>query len=335
MNNPSLYRNPSTFTYIGRHASELKFLLSRAKNRSEILEIGPGPFEPFYIAALSPASKITVVDVDQKILSMIQSVRDKVLISLKDVADHCCNINDDGSKRKNRDLLDPRMVENGANELRLAGLLPSDYLWQNNTLFGFQKNADMALIESDIQKYQPFKQFDIIFEGLVLLNLRKVLNDQEFVATLCNIAGLARTNAVVGIGTTPAGISGPKEYLSMLMKIFAEKKLYLQELIVDNLVNAEGGLRGGYLATFSNKRWSSEDFQLVESYFRAEQSLAKAKIIAPYVPAQKMLELLQDKELILLAAVHAGGDYYGTLFAFSDSFDIPKVRNQFTVMGRL
>jgi hypothetical protein len=331
----AIFKHPSTFTYLGRHASELKFLLRRAKNRNEILNIGPGPFEPFYIAALSPNSRITVVDINPRMLQMVASIKDGVSIPLREAAQHCHNVQNDGSPRANRDLLLPERIEQGLNELRIAGLNPADFV-QSDSEFVYRRRSDIQVMQPmDISETEVWKQFDVVFEGLVLLNLNKTLDTEQFKSTVDILGMLTKKDGVLGIGITPAGISGSKRYIHTLMDVL-QARFRLQELIVDNLVDGGSrGLAGGYLATFSDQ-WSSHlDFEKIKGLIMQEQMLSRAKFIFPYIPEEKLLELLNDQEYLLIAAIHSGGSYYKAAFAELGSMQIPTQRYQFSVMASL
>jgi hypothetical protein len=330
----AIYRLPSTFTYIGRHASELKFLLARAKRKNEILNIGPGPFEPFYISKLSPDSRVSVVDINPKMLQMIQSNADGVRLPLREAASFCHNIQNDGSPRKNSDLLVPERIKQGRQELEIAGLDPNDFLSDGDFLYRGRSNI-LAMEPMDISKAAPWNQFDVVFEGLVLLNLSKVINKQELEKTIRTLGALAKKDGLLGIGTTPAGISGEKRYIHALIEAL-RGRFRLSELIVDNLVDGGSrGLAGGYLATFSDQWNSPIFFGDIHAAMMREPLLKDARLIDPVVNETSFLSLLNDPKYLLLAATHNGGSLYNTLFVEMASISISKERYQFRAMASL
>ena len=333
----AIFNKPSTFTYIGRHASELKFLLNRAKSRNEILDIGPGPFEPFTIAALSPASRITVIDSNPKILQMVRSIGDGVLLQLSEAAKFCCNVANDGSPRKNSDLVDKRRVQKGFEELFAAGVNKYNFAHDNFGNFGYRGNSTIITMEPmDISQAKPWKQYDVVFEGLVLLNLRKTLGEQEFDSTLQTLFSLTKQDGTLGIATTPAGIQGEREYLSTLIRLAKNKRFHLQELFLDNIVDAGSrGLHGGYLATFAESWDSAIDANSARFRIMSETLLQNAKIVAPYIEISRLFDLLKLPNILLLYAIHAGGDHYHTMIAELDSMSIPKERYQFKLMASI
>ena len=330
-----LYNRPSTFTYLGRHASELKFLLSRAKSKNEILDIGPGPFEPFYIAALSPESKVTVIDNSQKILNKIKSIRSGVLLPIKEAASICFNTNDNGTMRQNNDLLDERLILKGIEEMKIAGLSRSLFMYDRIGFFGYHGNGEIVVMEQmDITSVKPWKKFDVVFDGLVLLNLRKTQKNEDFDKAVQTILDLTQDNGMLGISTTPEGISGKKEYLSLILKA-AGSRLHLQELILDNFVNSDGGIRGGYLSIFTKDSDSPVNPQSIYDLFSNDPLLARATFFKTYLDETRLLDFLHANGFLLLYAIHAGGDYYNACFAKMDTFDIPAERHHFQVMAEL
>jgi len=330
----AIYRLPSTFTYLGRHASELRFLLGRAKKKGEILDIGPGPFEPFYISRLSPDSRLTVVDLNPTILQMIRSIEDGIPVPLTEAAKHCHNVQNDGSPRTNRDLILPERIRQGLDELAMAGVDPNDFVNGGDFVYRGRSNI-LTMKPMDIVEAMPWKRFDVVFEGLVLLNLSKTLGKADFEKTIRTLGQLTNPDGVLGIGTTPAGISGDKGYLHLLMKVL-RGRLQLQELIVDNLVDGGSrGLAGGYLATFSNQLDSPVFYGDLRDSLMQEDLLRGTAMIHPYVDEKKLLSLLNDPQYVLLAALNAGGQHYHTIFAKMDGLDIPSKRYQFRVMASL
>jgi hypothetical protein len=333
----AIFTKPSTFTYIGRHASGLKFLLSRAKRKNEILDIGPGPFEPFTIAAHSPDSRITVIEKDPKILGFIRAIDDGVTLPLYEMGMHCCNYEQDGYRRSNRNLNDPRQVQKGFEELWAAGLKRYNFIYDHYENFGFRGRADILTMEPmDITTATAWKQFDIVFVGLVLLNLRKILSNEEFERAINNILSFTKKDGTLGIGTTPAGIHGKRAYLPDFIRIARSKGFVLQELFIDNIVRAkarelQGRLHGGYLATFCDEWDSPVDSQHVRENISNEAILRGAKIKCMLLPLEQFLEYLQSDNLLLLSALHTGGDHYHVAFAELDSIFLPRERYQFNI----
>jgi threonine dehydrogenase-like Zn-dependent dehydrogenase len=247
MSNLAMYAKPSTFSYIGRNAAALRFLLGK-KESPEVLIIGPGPLEPFLAAACAPKGRIVLVDRSPEVARLIKKIAEEGA-TFDEIAAQCQNISDDGTPRRNSDLLDPQLRARGIRELVMAGFDQAGFVDETRYLGGRINSDRFELHITSIEGFDTSKKFDVLFAGTVLSNIRKVMDEGQFSTLLQKLREMLTPNGVLGVVETPAAVSGAKQLISNILAAGFE----MNGLVVDNLVNASGAIRGGIYLQFGRE----------------------------------------------------------------------------------
>ena len=167
----------------------------------------------------------------------------------------------------------------------------------------------MRPLNADIQQFvKGTDKFDIAFMCTLFINLRKELPDSSLKELF---AGLARClkpsssiyNGILGISTTPAGLHGKEN----IVRYLQEAGFAISEILVDNLLNAGGTMRGGYGIIGRGEgpmRWLPSLMGKRELRERIEGSrLGSIETETDAVPADMLGEFLEGMERVLLAAL--------------------------------
>ena len=313
-----VFKNPSTFTWIGRHASEFRFLVdSLDKPPEKVLDVGKGPFKPIYFAEMLPkASELSVIDAPE-MCNLVEGLIDGRELHLPDLSTVVCNKDDTGKPIPNTDLTDTALLEVAASELRLAGLNPADYFDLSTKTFrcpgtGAWIETDNGLENLDGYLLQHRGQFDLVYLGLVLLNVGKVSGRQELVRLSGQLLeSLSRSNSVLGVGEHPRALYGEKS----IPNIVEESGGVLTDALVDNLVVARGNLRGGHCLRFTRQNaYSPIPKGEVDRRIESDELLRQLDVGYRQVDGDKIGNYLSaqheiNTDRLLVAALRRRGGY--------------------------
>jgi len=315
-----IFKNPSTFTWIGRHASELRFLVdSLDKPPETVLDVGGGIFEPFYLARMLPQqSRLYLVDVDQKVYEATRILNCGEVLSLPYLSSIACNKNDNtGNPQPNTDLTDPNLLKQGFHELEMAGV--KDTFYTDDHLGEIWLHGDVPVIgieRADAREYlsQHRDEFGFVYAGIVLMNMAKVLSREELISVSRDLVASVKPNGVLGIGETPIGLYGEKGVPTSL----EEGGAVLTDLLIDNVVQSRGKLRGGHCLRFvrpdNRRQYSPISSQEIDERISRDQLLARADVkrrevegasLGPYLRRQSKTE----NNRLLVAALRRDGGY--------------------------
>lgn len=312
------FKNQSTFSHVGRHAAELRYLLSSLDYAPQkILEVGSGCLEPIYFAQLLPLeSTLYALDIDSEISGVLEKLIVGRKIKLTDLAELVCNKNDDGTSRINTDLTDPSLLAKGLEELKMAGLNPSDF-FQNGYYQKPSGGATIISVNDEVSSYcsRHQEEFDLVYAGAVILNLAKVFSKEKLVKTVKDILGSLKGGKVLGVGTNPAGLFAEKNDVSTL----EESGASVTELLVDNLVKVKMGetykLFGGHYlsaARAEDERYSCLSKEVIAECIAKNHFLTNAGIVYTEIKGNHLGNyLVNQKGELLIAALRKEDGYKG------------------------
>ncbi|MBT7903618.1 hypothetical protein HN587_07180 [Candidatus Woesearchaeota archaeon] len=241
MNELAQFKNASTFSHIGRNAAGIQFLIqSLNKAPNHTLEVGSGCIEPVYVSHLLPEqSDLYSVDVNGQIISALAHLSSGERVNLASLEKLVCNKQADGTPRPNSDLTDPKIIEIGLRELEFAGLDPSRF-FQNNEYLLPPGGARIIPVCSDLETYakQTPQLFDLVYAGVVLLNIAKTVDSRDqLVELVASLISAVKEGGVLGIGTTPAALYGEKSTPGLLESAGGT----ITDIYIDSLVRAKIG----------------------------------------------------------------------------------------------
>ncbi|MFA6888513.1 MAG: hypothetical protein WC254_03380, partial [Candidatus Woesearchaeota archaeon] len=245
MTNLKTFQQPSTFTYLGRHAVSLAELVRRLPECPvNVLEIGSGFLEPFYIADLIRARwpnegvGIDAVDVDVNVINTLTKLLNGEKISFVDAATIACNVESDGRLRPNSDFLKPEGLALGIRDLEASGLPKKKYLNLDEQCFVYtgpnygiitpRQNEILVLLTSSRRRY------DFIYAGTVIMNMKKTYNHEDIARLYVTIQQSLSTQGVFAMGTTPADLYGSSSSVKEILDAGFEEIT----VVVENLVHA-------------------------------------------------------------------------------------------------
>ncbi|MBU0526923.1 hypothetical protein KKE92_00425 [Candidatus Micrarchaeota archaeon] len=306
------FRNVSTFTYVGRNTS----LYNRAfkyndpkKEPLKILIAGPGPFEPFYVSYLGKHS-IDAVDISPKMCDIIHGINNGAYVDMETLAEKCHNVNDDGKPRPNRDLSNSERVEQAAKEMAMQGFAPEDFLSGRKRFFRVMNpNADITTFAEDIFAFLEKKGgYDVVAMCTLFINLRKTLGDEELAKLFISFRKVMscadrRDSGILAISETPAAIHGPRNVVGFMV----DAGFTITDMIVDNLVNARGSLRGGYgiisrADGHLTRKRSDMDIRKLREEFDGGV-FAGSGVSAIEMPDDALVSFLENTDRVVLAAL--------------------------------
>ena len=312
------FKNPSTFTWIGRHASELRFLVnSLGYSPQKVLDVGGGVFEPFYFARmLTAGTEFHLVDVDESVYKAAARLNCGEPVSLEYLSSIACNKDDkDGRPLPNTDLTDAELLELGFSELELAG--SRDTFYTDEQLKEIWLHGDVPVINMlnvDAREYLPKHkgEFDFAYAGIVLMNMAKVLTREELVVFSRDLIESVRPHGVLGIGETPMGLYGERGVLAVLEECGA----VLTDLFLDNVVQVRGKLRGGHCLRFvrpeKSLQYSPIANKEVDDRISRDELLRRADIQKRQVEGSSLGNYLRSQdepERLIIAALRRNGGY--------------------------
>ena len=306
-----MFKNASTFSWVGRHALELKLLLiSSPRTHNKVLDAGSGPFEPFYLAEMLPYfAEICAVDTDQEVYDALCDLVERKSIPLEELAQIACNKDENGFPIPNSDLTDPKLLKLGLRELENAGINPDLFLDADRnfhrpklTRAKQYRETKITPFHGDAGKYarKHQKQFDFVYAGVVLLKMAKTMETSELVQSVKYLAGALKENGVLGIGTTPAALYGEKGDLNLLK----EAGVTVTDVVVDNLVQVKGALRGGYCIRATNEpQYKEHGFDWIGTLIRHKELLPSVSVKNETLSPKELFDyLLKENDQLLLAA---------------------------------
>ncbi len=306
----SEFKRVSTFTYVGRNSGLYRRILGKNPMVEEIKRnifiVGPGPFEPFYASAMKRTS-VTAIDSSAKVCSMIEKAKSGRPLELSEVAKECTNINNDGSPRPNMDLVARERIEQGRRELAENGFDSKDFISQFS-LRVKNGNGNIDVVNQDVRDFVANAQsdYDAGFMCTVFINLRKSLEPSEIARIFIGLeSSLCIANSpergIFAMSTTPAGLHGKENAVSYL----TESGFKITEIIVDNLVNAGGSLRGGY-GIVSRKEGPMQELPSLNDGLDKALQIPIIKASEPTVetmPEASFVEFLTSTERVVIFAV--------------------------------
>ncbi len=306
------FRNVSTFTYLGRNTALYRRAFKHHDPQKEplrVMIVGSGPFEPFYVSRLG-RHKIHAVDIGKNMCEMIAGLKNGAFVELAHAAERCCNVNDDGKPRPNRDLSAPERIEQAMREMEMSGFNPDDFLSGRNTYFRLrEKNPDVTPVNRDIFEHlEEPNAYDVVAMCTLFINLRKTLGDDDIAKLFVSLSQVMasadrRDSGILAIGETPAAVHGPKNVVGFMVGA----GFIITDMLVDNLVNARGSLRGGYgiIARrdghFARKR-SGLDARKLEQEFQ-EGPFGGSDVSAVLVHEDALVSFLETTDRVVLAAL--------------------------------
>lgn len=315
------FKNASTFSWVGRHASELRLLVnSLEETPRQVLDVGCGPFEPFYLAWMLPETTIVhAVDVNKEIYPVLNYLNRGGQISLSDLALTCSNKDSSGTPILNTDLTDSELICLGLSELQSAGIDPRLFVTKGNYHSAKRPQSDqrplppiaaIAPAYAEMQEYarQHLNQFGFIYAGVVLLNMGKTKETPELVRIVRSLADSLGEKGILGIGTTPAALYGEKGDPTLLYAA----GLTTTDILVDNLVQIGGALRGGYCVRAVENPASSTkiDEGDLERAIAQDSLLSKIECLKQELSAEQLCSYLsKENDALVLAALKRGGNY--------------------------
>ncbi len=306
------FRNVSTFTYLGRNTGLYKRAFKYSNPKKEPLKTliaGPGPFEPFYVAYLGD-HKIDAVDISPKMCEIIHGVNNGAYVDLEHLAEKCHNVNEDGKPRPNRDLSDSERVNRAADEMKANGFSPGDFLSGRKRYFRvMDTNAKIRTFAEDIFTFLEKKGgYEVVAMCTLFINLRKTLGDEELAKLFVSFGKVMpsadrRDTGILAISETPAAIHGPRNVIGFM----TDAGFTITDIIVDNLVNAKGSLRGGYdiisrTDGHLTRKRSDMDIRKLKAEFD-KGVFADSDISAVEVPDDALVSFLENTDRVVLAAL--------------------------------
>ncbi|MEK6968857.1 MAG: hypothetical protein AABW48_00330 [Nanoarchaeota archaeon] len=315
------FKNASTFSWVGRHASELRLLVnSLEETPRQVLDVGCGPFEPFYLAWMFPGTTtVHAVDVSKDVHQVLNRLNRGEQIPLSNLAFTCSNKDSSGKPILNTDLTDSKLIRLGLSELQLAGIDPRLFVTDERYHSTRQPEdyprplppiTAIAPACAEMQEYarQHPDQFGFIYAGVVLLNMGKTKETSELVQVVKSLADSLRENGVLGIGTTPAAIYGEKGDPTLLYAA----GLTTTDILVDNLVQIGGALRGGYCVRAVKNPASSTKINggELEIALAQDSLLSKIECQKQELSVEQLFSYLsKENDNLVLAALKRGGNY--------------------------
>jgi len=313
----AVFKNASTFSHPGRHASELKFLLSSLEEKpKKVLEVGSGCIEPIYFAQLlGSEATINAVDLNIKVYNTLTDLVSGKKVKLADLAEFVCNKSNDGKPRRNSDLLNEDRLKINAEELRLAGLNPNDFIRDGYYRMP-KEGAKIIPINAELGEYttQHQNEFDFVYAGVVLLNIGKVVNREGLVDTTKKLVGALKEGKVLGVGTNPAGMYGEKGTPGVL----EDSGMATTDLIVDNLVLAKVGgkdrLFGGHclraVSVENQNSYSPIAKKTIEQRISEDEILSQAGITHREFNSSNLKGYFSEQgDNLLMVALRRDGGY--------------------------
>ncbi|MBT4651406.1 hypothetical protein HOC13_02680 [Candidatus Woesearchaeota archaeon] len=331
-----VFNNASTFSHIGRHASELRLLLgSLPEVPKKILEVGAGCLEPIYFAQLLPEeSTIYAVDINPQIYSVLKSLVGGERVNLEELVQVICNQNNDGSPMINTDLIDPQELAKGLEELKFAGIDPNQFM-EDGYFRKPKGGASIIPINAEMGNYSQnhVGEFDFVYAGSVLLNIVKDATHNNTVGLIWDLLNSLKPNGVLGEGTNPAGLYGVNSTPIMI----EEAGGIITDLLTDHLNKVQIGdnsrLFGGHCVRA--KRYDEGNCNSYASKEEVEQRIAQDSILSQlqvnyFLLNEDSLErVLSGKgEDLLLAALRDEGSYHLWTTPFKDLHTILPERNR-------
>lgn len=306
------FRNVSTFTYVGRNTSLYNRAFKYSDPKKEPLKIliaGPGPFEPFYVSYLGK-HKIDAVDINPKMCEIIHGVNNGAYVEMETLAEKCHNVNDDGKPRPNRDLSNSKRVTQATEEMIMHGFAPGDFLSGRKKFFRVMNpNADITTFAEDIFTFLEKKGgYDVVAMCTLFVNLRKTLSDEQLEKLFVSFGKVMpsadrRDSGILAISETPAAIHGPRNVVGFMV----DAGFTITDIIVDNLVNARGSLRGGYGIIsrsdghFTRKRSDMDIVKFREEFDKG--AFAGSDISTIEIPDDALVSFLENTDRVVLAAL--------------------------------
>jgi SAM-dependent methyltransferase len=331
-----VFNNTSTFSHLGRHASELRFLLNSLPQMPEtVLEVGAGCLEPIYFAHLLPEdSTIYAVDINPQIYSVLKNLVGGEKIKLEELVHIVCNQNNDGSPRTNTDLINPQELAKGLEELQFAGINP-DYFMKNGYFRKPKGGANIIPINAEMGNYcqGQVEKFDFVYAGVVLLNIVKDSTHNNTVKLINNLLNSLKPGGVLGEGTNPAGIYGVDSTPLMI----EEAGAVITDLLADHLNKVQIGdnsrLFGGHCVRA--KKYGEMDCNSYVSKEEVEQRIAQDSILSQLqinyfsLNDGSLGKVLAEKgEDLLLAALRNETSYHIWSTPFKDLHSVLPERNR-------
>ena len=281
--NIAVYKNASTFSHVGRHASELRFLLNSLDTKpKKVLELGSGCLEPIYFAQLlEEDATLYSVDLNPDLVSILNDLVNNKKIDLSGLSELICNKNEDGSCRVNTDLTNPVLLQTGRNELQLAGLDPEIFF--EKELYKMPSGgATIHPICAELSEYCEKNRdtFDFVYAGVVLLNVAKAFSSdqrQEFVNLVKPVVDSIKPKGTLGVSTNPAGYLGDLGVPGVLEDAGAT----ITDFFADHLVKVKIGenyrLFGGHC--IRAKKTTDEDSQSYVNQDEVKRRIANDPVL--------------------------------------------------------
>jgi hypothetical protein len=309
------FKKASTFSWIGRHALELRYLLATMRTPPEnVLDAGSGCFEPVYLAQMLPGqSDVYAVEANGDIAGVLNKIIRSGSIELVGLDTLLCNKDDSGAPIPNNDLTNAVLLATGLRELESAGFNYEEF-YKNKKFSRPLGGAGIHILNEDVieyaQKHQ--REFDFIYEGALFVNLLKGKNYEEAFLMTKKFVGMLEEGAVLGSGSVPSAIYGP----TSLPVILNKTEAMISDIIVDNLVMVNGALRGGYCirAVRTHKDTRSESLvqeEVIEEGISKDTLLGNADIRKSKMGRDEFFNNLKaESEYLLLAALKRNGEYF-------------------------
>ncbi len=277
------YKHPSTFSYVGRHADEFRFLLGSMDYTPEaVLDAGCGCLEPIVLAhMLPPESTLYAVDADTEIITALEKLVSGKELCLEELAGIVRNLNDDGTPMKNTDLIDQARLEKGLREIESAGLNPHDFV-SNGYFRKPEGGARIIPVNQEMSSFcrEHAAEFDFAYAGALLTNMAKVLDKPELIRTVKYFVDSVKKERVIATGTSPAGIYGERGEPAVLEAAGA----VATDLFITNLVIKDRKhLLGGYVVrTVKTQHSISSPIKKKEIDERIERDELLSKVTVNY-----------------------------------------------------
>ena len=238
---------PSRFTFLERHVMAIKALAKCLQPRDtyQILDVGPGVFEPFVLGSIverwtnKRVQRIDAVDQDSHVCDMLARLMRREPVSIKEIAAVSTNFEASGVPRRNRDLASAERLAKAVVALEEQGIPAGRWFQHDYRMFLPDTPFRVQIRQKDIASFifsSSAGMYDLAFFGAVLVNMIKVKTPEQITTILNGLHDRLSSGAVFGITTTPKEFLEPSGTLQWvqnrgfrLVCIFVERLLVLPD----------------------------------------------------------------------------------------------------------